>query len=403
MIKRIRRTLPGKLAALELTALALAAGLVAVGLWMTGGPPVGSRPRAPGLVADPPSVEFVADAEAETNAGAGVGREKETTVVLRNDSAATVQILSATASCGCTMIGDINPSVLGPGARTRMTIRGSIPGRGEKVSHIDLKTDDLRNPWLRIPVTLRGAPLRVPFIAHRPLSAQLSGKASGATTPQVVEFSTVEAEGSPRWVRALVARSGRVRVTQEGYAEAAGPEAGTVARTYRFKLALAETLPAGPGDLAGAVDELSLDLTTPSALSVDPLAVTITRVPRLKVVPDTVFIPKSEAVPAERTLLVLVDEDMTPGRVKVDTGPHLWLKADVAEAPPEPSHAGAARRPLKVHSVRVRVTGVPGDVNRETGFAKADLTIRVGDAPPSVLTVPVVVAGQRGGTPGPSQ
>ena len=341
-----------------------------------------------GLVASPAIIMLTADSKS----GEGT-RKQVATVSLRNVSGATLHILGTSVACGCTAVEGPSPATLEPGAAAHLTVAAELPPFGDKNTYVEVSTDHADRPVLRIPVVLKGHPLRVPYITSRPVPMRLAASGADAASPREFQVQTVEAAGTPRWVASIVPRASLVRIMEGGVSEASGPAAGTVTRTYRYKVVAATDAP----PTGGAYDELEIQLTRPSDLPVSSIPVKVMSAPRVRVIPDSLFLTERDDIPAERLLLVIADPAADGFSAAAEPGSlPEWISVDtqtLSAGAADGSRDSATRVGTKVvRRIRVRVTKRPTDADESTGMATASLVIATSDHRYPRLVVPVVVA-----------
>jgi hypothetical protein len=362
------------------------AASLGLGAWSVTSSVNSTRPNvSKGLVAVPGQVEVIDMSEQGD-------RKRESTLRLLNESVATIRILGTEAACGCTTLGEPTPSILKPGESAELRISVDIPSYGAKNTHIEIHTDFPGNPVLTVPLVLTGPPHPVPYVRGRLMPLQFFVEERNPPPPQTLQVTTVEGARTAKWIDSFASPKGVFLVTERTMTEKPGPGEGTVERTYSYEISVSQNALRSPE----ASDSLEPVLRYQARQPPNSISASVTRVARMKISPDSIYISSGGSLPVERMVIIYAND---PGNELVivpdKTSIPNWIEVlpVAAAVSPTASDIGAQgpRRQI-VSRFMIRIAGAPPDSDSTANFSRAKLVFRTSDPSYPELSTLVVVA-----------
>jgi len=252
-----------------------------------------------GLAIDPPSVRLVGDPSVSSEV-------KTVSFRLTNDGKIPIDILSTSASCGCTQIGALSKTKLSPGEFTTLEVQAALPTSGEKQSRLVVRFATDQHREVAIPITLVGEERKVPAIQFLPEQYEIRGFAFQDVSHRSFEIETVERSGTAPWLLGFESEALSVRASVTVVKEE--PRAtNEVTRTYTCEIEIEES------DFKESVSATWLQPSfreSPPA-TLPRIRMSVQRVPAVRAVPSELFVNKDQAtrLPIERRILLINETD----------------------------------------------------------------------------------------------
>src|SRR5690606_34285050 len=119
---------------------------------------------------------------------------------IRNRGGDTLRLGKATSSCGCSVLA-VEPKVIPPGGEAVVSVRGTIPGAGERTVTFRVESNDPERPELEFELDLVGSKA-MPYVADSSGSVQLGIVGKGGTQ-EPVWVTAHEKKGSKPWLASV--------------------------------------------------------------------------------------------------------------------------------------------------------------------------------------------------------
>lgn len=227
---------------------------------------------------------------------------------LRNTGTVSIEIVEITATCGCTLVGEIPKQPIAPGQERQVEVQTIPPEYGEKKSYLTIRTEPTLSHPLVVTVKLKGAELPAPFVSYAPEVVVLSGTEPSTEVKTEFEVQTVELADAPYFLNHQQCDLDGLRIWFEDVPHEEPLFDGKVRRVYKLKVA--RRLP--QSDIETTKDRHVLVTETTTALR-PPKTITIEShvTPLVKVVPSIVnlTVQRNSATTTESTFALIDSRD----------------------------------------------------------------------------------------------